>query len=634
MDLKTLPHFFNQRVYSIPDYQRGYSWQEEHVLALLQDLANAHQLQNAHFTGTITLHRQLDEVQIGLSTYQHYHLVDGQQRFTTIVLIMAHLIAELKKQPDWQHDAEEKEKVYLKNRSEYIFRYAEDVVANHHFRARILGLEAPSSTEGNLYTHNLTQAKKTIQKFFTQPAYANRLPEFLHALESRLRFGEYVVSNEAQIGILFETMNNRGLGLSTMEIVKNRLLYLTTKLTDELDSAGTAKQLTREINTQWAHILKNLTLPERTLDEDDFLLNHWVVYQGYDQTTPVREQILNKAFTIDAVILNAAAMAKKIHGYINSLAEHSLYWRYLNAPGNSNSFEEVTDRKVKRELREWFGKLTRLQTGAVKPLFLAFFPLLRTTRAAELVELAKLAELFTFRLFAMNRRRADTGKNHFWREAHTWNRAVNTPATMQNALYSLGNWTTEYGAFDRFERLVEEWYLTGDKDGYYHWGGLTYFLYEYEEQLQQRASGDPKVKWSFAQKRFQSIEHIYPQTPDDAYLRKRFGRKPDQEKNRLCHSLGNLVLISRERNSALQNSDYPRKAQGQTATDRAYCNGSYSEIELSRGFQDWTANDIDQREEQLLDFLAERWRLDDNLTENYPAPNEAATGFQGETLDQ
>jgi hypothetical protein len=625
MELKTLPHFFNQRVYSIPDYQRGYSWQEEHVKALLQDLVNAHQLDNTHFTGTITIHRQPEDVRIGLSSYQHFHLVDGQQRFTTIVLVMAYLIGELKKQAEHQHDAEEKERAYLKNRNHYIFSYAEDDVANHHFRARILELEAATTTDGNLYTQNLTEAKKTIQKFFTQPENSTRLPDFLHALESRLRFGEYVVESAAQIGVLFETMNNRGVGLSIMEIVKNRLLYLTTKLTNELDSAGTATRLTKEINTQWARILRNLTLPERTLDEDDFLLNHWVVYQGYDPAVPVRDQILSKAFTIDAVVTDAPAMARKIHQYIGSLAEHSLYWRYLNAP--AKAFDEVAHAGTRNELREWFGKLSRLQTGALRPVFLAFFPLLRLNRAGELVRLAKLSELFAFRLFAMNRRRADTGKNFFWRAAHSWNQSIDDSTTLPAALHSLAQWTTWYGAIDRFQSIVDEWFNAGSKEGYYNWPGLTYFLYEHEEQLQQQASGNPKVKWSFAQKRAQSIEHIYPQTPSDVYWRKRFGRKSSQEQNRLLHSLGNLVLISRERNSALQNSPFPLKAQGQTATDRAYCNGSYSEIDLARTYEDWTANTIEERQETLLEFLVQRWCLNDSLEEKYPNPNESDEAF-------
>ncbi|RZJ94041.1 MAG: DUF262 domain-containing protein, partial [Hymenobacter sp.] len=557
MELKTLPHFFNQRVYSIPDYQRGYSWQEEHVKALLQDLVNAHQLDNTHFTGTITIHRQSKDERIGLSTYHHYHLVDGQQRFTTIVLIMAYLIGELKKQPEHQRDAEEKERAYLKNRDHYIFSYAEDDVANHHFRARILELEAATTTDGNLYTQNLTEAKKTIQKFFSQPENSTRLPEFLHALESRLRFGEYIVESAAQIGVLFETMNNRGVGLSIMEIVKNRLLYLTTKLTDELDSAGTAIRLTKEINTQWARILRNLTLPERTLDEDDFLLNHWVVYNGYDPAVPVRDQILSSAFTIDAVVSDAPAMARKIHQYISSLAEHSLYWRYLNAP--AKAFEEVTHTGTRNELREWFSKLARLQTGALRPVFLAFFPLLRLNRANELVRLAKLSELFAFRLFAMNRRRADTGKNFFWRAAHSWNQAIDDSFTLPSALHSLAQWTTWYGAVDRFQSIVDEWFNAGSKEGYYSWPGLTYFLYEHEEQLQQHASGNPKVKWSFAQKRAQSIEHIYPQTPENKCWKDSFKGYKKSQLVFFQGSLGNLLPLSQSINSSLQNDCFNDK---------------------------------------------------------------------------
>ena len=618
MDLKTLAHFFNQRMYSIPNYQRGYSWQEENVKALLDDLANAIQLDNSHFTGTITLNRHptVPEVRVGLSSYQHYHLVDGQQRFTTIILIVAHLIRELKKLAEWKQEATEKEGTYLKKKDQYVLAYEGDVAANQHLRARILELEAATGQESNIYTRNLTKAKEVIAKFFNQPLYCDKLPEFLGAMESRLRFGEYLVENSAQIGVLFETMNNRGVALSTLEIVKNRLLYLITKLSDQ-DEAG---RLEKELNEQWATILRNLTLRSRSLNEDQFLENHWVVYRGHSSRKKVKDQILKEVFTIDQVVKDAPAMAVTIRDYIQSLAEHSLYWRYLHDP--STGFTEVANKSLRRELRDWFERLNRLEMRTIRPVCMAFFPLLNTTRANELVELAKVAELFCFRVLKMNRRRSDTGLNDLWRRANSWHQNVHSSPELPSALFTLAWWIEEYGGLTRFrETIIEEMFLVGSKEGYYSWPGLPYLLYEYEESLQEKASGSTKVRWDFAQKRDSSIEHILPQQPTAAYWTERFGSRNTSQRRRAIHTLGNLVLVSRERNAALQNNPYPRKAKGASDDDRAYCNGSYSEIALARRYKDWTYDTISAREQEILAFMSERWRLNVNLFDMYPAPD-------------
>lgn len=54
MELKSLPHFFNNKVYVVPDYQRGYSWEPKHVTDLLTDIDNATRLNKPHYMGTIS----------------------------------------------------------------------------------------------------------------------------------------------------------------------------------------------------------------------------------------------------------------------------------------------------------------------------------------------------------------------------------------------------------------------------------------------------------------------------------------------------------------------------------------------------------------------------------------------------
>ena len=85
MELKPITHFFNKRIYLVPSYQRGYSWKEKEVLELLTDIKHAIKLNSEHYTGTITLQKQNGTEKIGLSNYELYHVVDGQQRLTTVI---------------------------------------------------------------------------------------------------------------------------------------------------------------------------------------------------------------------------------------------------------------------------------------------------------------------------------------------------------------------------------------------------------------------------------------------------------------------------------------------------------------------------------------------------------------------
>ena len=52
--LLSLSDIFEKRIFRIPDYQRGYSWQREHLVALWEDLINLHE-QRYHYTGLLSV---------------------------------------------------------------------------------------------------------------------------------------------------------------------------------------------------------------------------------------------------------------------------------------------------------------------------------------------------------------------------------------------------------------------------------------------------------------------------------------------------------------------------------------------------------------------------------------------------
>jgi hypothetical protein len=86
--------------------------------------------------------------------------------------------------------------------------------------------------------------------------------------------------------VAFETMNNRGKKLSDLELLKNRLIYLTTLYDDkELDPAE-RKSMRDTINDAWKEVYyqlgRNKTKP---LNDDEFLQAHWTMYFKYSRQT-------------------------------------------------------------------------------------------------------------------------------------------------------------------------------------------------------------------------------------------------------------------------------------------------------------------------------------------------------------
>ncbi len=623
MQLQTITHFFNKRVYTVPDYQRGYSWAEKNVLDLLKDITHSIQLNNFHYMGTITIHPQDEKVKIGLNNYTNYNVVDGQQRFTTLILIISYVLTKLKGMPETSKDANEKIENYLKYRDSFIFRYSIDKVSDDYFRSVILELEEKSSDEENLYTRNLYEAKKTIRGFFEAKNLKFDLLTYLNAIEEKLQFNEYVVNDSSDIGVVFETMNNRGIDLSNLEIVKNRLLYLTSKLPENEESKGEIRTLTNEINNSWSHILKNLTLPSKVLNEDSFLSNHWIIYSGWTKSGQEKIEILEETFTIDQMVEAPLKMKDRIRSYIKSLAATSLHWRYINYPEEDKAFSDVEDTAIKSELKLYFTKLNRLSNSTVRPLLIAFFPLMKS-KPDVLLELCKLAEIFSFRLFSMNRRRSDTGKNDIYRNCKWLHESCTEEKSIKYALFLFAWYIDEYGDIDRFELEVEELFRSPRKSGHYSWAGLTYLLFEYEEA--QRKKESPKLDYSFANLRATSIEHILPQTPSNPYWKTVLKGCNGEQVKRLTHSLGNLLLISVNKNSELRNREFNFKKD-------SYFNGSFSEIQVAKSFSDWNEETILDREKKLLSFLDKHWQLNVNFLDRHPNPFNEELEIQDEYED-
>ena len=106
-DLLSLQKIFNEAIFRIPDYQRGYSWSNQQLEEFWSDLISLLPLQE-HYTGMISL-KKLNPTDILRNTekwneekwlveagYSIYEIVDGQQRMTTLIILINEILGYCK----------------------------------------------------------------------------------------------------------------------------------------------------------------------------------------------------------------------------------------------------------------------------------------------------------------------------------------------------------------------------------------------------------------------------------------------------------------------------------------------------------------------------------------------------------
>lgn len=147
--------------------------------------------------------------------------------------------------------------------------------------------------------------------------------------------------------------------------------------------------------------------------------------------------------------------------------------------------------------------------------------------------------------------------------------------------------------------------------GYYGWRFIRYFLFEYEMFLQSQSKVErEKIDWNIFihenyENDFSSVEHIYPQKAHDQYWITRFSKFSQSHKNALRNSLGNLLALSKPKNSSLGNKPFNEKRDAITT---GYRFGSYSENEVAL-CDEWSEKEILERGIKMLNFLEKRWSI-------------------------
>ena len=618
--LLSLSEIFNNKIFRIPDFQRGYSWEERQLEDFWEDIQNLSP-NKIHYIGLLTVEpikkdeiinveKWKDDLWLLKKGMSAYYVIDGQQRLTTLIILL-HEILRTFKDDEGINFGQKSEWIdrflyrsYNQIYKSFVFGYEKDNPSDEYFKTKILEQDSSAADKypETLYTANLMFAKEYFAKKLKDLSKECKEEIFDKAV-NRLKFNYYEIDDSLDVYVTFETMNNRGKDLSHLELLKNRLIYLSTLLHKDDE---TKERLRKDINETWKTIYEYLGKnKENPLDDDVFLFNHWVMYFTYDrsQSDVYAEFLLKKKFTSKNVLCGNISI-EDIKAYIDSLSKCVKQWFYIFNIQYSNFSD-----KIKGHIH----KLERVGWGAFPPMIMAVFT---KERNEELIwDFLNACERFNFLVFAVSHRSSNTQNSNLYRKAREYYIGNLDLETLIHDIDFLtdgeenGNY---YGWFDleRFRNHINELFSKNDREGFYSWSGLRYFLYEYELYLQDNAN--TKVTWEDFNKRKkeETIEHIYPQSATDIYWKKRFGNLKPTEKRLYLNSLGNLLLLSRSKNSKLQNYDFDKKKclQSKDGKDIGYYNGSYSEIEVSKRAE-WTTKEIIGRGLSMLQFMEERWNF-------------------------
>ena len=619
--LQSLVEIFNQRFFRIPDFQRGYAWQEEHLTDFWDDLLNI-KPNKFHYTGLLTVETIIktdvvkfekwqDDLWMFEKGFKANYLIDGQQRLTTVIILLKVILDEFDNNDgiNFQNKDYWVDKFLFQQYNKYksfVFGYEKDNPSDEYFKTKILEQNSASSDkfpEQTLYTNNLNYAKSFFKKK-TENLPKDKLELIFRNLVNSLKFNFYEIDNELDVFIAFETMNNRGKPLSKLELLKNRLIYLTTLLPNE---EGDKNKLRAEINEAWKTVYEYLGKnKDNPLDDDEFLKNHWIMYFKYDrkESEVYAKFLLNNYFTAKNVVdSNATIGFDEIKTYVDSISQSIKCWFNIVNPSYSNYNPEV---------KEWLTKLNRLGFGAFKPMIMA--AMVKKVEDEKLLNLLKSSEKFIFLIFSITRKSSNTRNNHFYRLVNDFyfeRHKINIDYVIESIELEIEDENYFYYDIDKFESYIEDQYQKGE--GFYSWSGLKYFLYEYELYLQSIAKDTVKINWDDFNKRKKenTIEHIYPKTGTKDCWKSNFQKFNENNKKYLLHSLGNLLLLSRSKNSENQNNcfDFKKKHTDKNENSVGFFNGSYSEIQVAQ-YEKWTADEILEKGCNMLTFMEERWGIE------------------------
>jgi len=319
----------NGLTYHIPRFQRDYSWTNDEWEDLWADILATLKMDGdkAHYMGYLVLQSTDDRM---------FAVIDGQQRLTTINLIILAALKNLKRLVDAGKESEQNSKRLDQIRQTYI-GYLDPVTLvarpklilnrnnNDFFQNHLVPLLNLPQRGLRASDHLLRKAFEWFDREISRHIESEsgnegpRLAKLIENISDSLFFTVITVSDELNAYKVFETLNSRGVRLSATDLLKN---YLFSILDRGAESTNDSTYELRNLEERWEQLVGRL----QSEKFPDFLRVHWNSRHSFSRQSDLFKTIRAKITDREAVFRLLREMDEDIETYLALSSPEASNW--------------------------------------------------------------------------------------------------------------------------------------------------------------------------------------------------------------------------------------------------------------------------------------------------------------------
>jgi len=549
----------SQKYFTIPVYQRAYSWEKDQWNIFLTDLKEQSAGDNNYFYGNLILET--------IKTDIHYEVIDGQQRLTTLTIFIRALLDVLKKRSETEKEIEvdfdSKEKIYFKNGGNIKLRPVE--YDRPCFETLIV--------EGNPKFETATPSQEKIKDgrsyFYTELDKLSTI-DLLKIFDKLETTGLTCIelNGKKDSALMFELQNNRGKDLTNMEKIKSYFMYQMYVYSSEEETETNIESIANVFKTIYL-IINDL----KSLNEDSALLYHCNAIGGYYSGTV---DYIKKEFA------KSTDKVKWIKDFVGEL--HS-------------SFSNI--KKMENSNLSYLQDLRELSIPAfVYPFAIKGYKYF--DKDEDLNTLYHILEIVVFRYNLVNTRAKITDRLN--KILLDFDGDLDKLTNHFKDTFNNEYWGVEYWGDHKTKEIL---------NGYmYQNRVLNYLLWKYEDSIQNRgySIGSGAIE-------NEQIEHISPQSPYAESIATGYDVDENKEYsedfvNKKLNCLGNLMLISGSHNASIGNKPFSEKLISYKSNPLLKQQAEVVDF-TENSSNKWGAAEIWKRHEKIVDnFAIPKWNFD------------------------
>lgn len=332
---KPFQELLSGRAFDVPDFQREYSWTKKNLEDMFYDATSSSDA--GHFLGTIILYKNSPN-EPSLYRDEIVHIVDGQQRLTTLMIILSAIrskfesleldrtttISDIDSYLNIYHDRERKNH----SRSRLITQedYFQKGIARRHIDQGSIKINTDSSKRMNdAYKNSLSLIEDKISSSNAQNTEdkGNILDSILTSILS-VKFMVITLDSLAEAYTIFQTVNARGVPLETIDLVKSDLFSYAAQKEDA------------DPTNHWKDAQENWVFTKTGGDE--YFQAYWYSRFGYVRRKDIFQNYKDKLKISDPT---------KALNVIKEIKEYSKYYKAIYSPsylyGNSKRDPSIID---------------------------------------------------------------------------------------------------------------------------------------------------------------------------------------------------------------------------------------------------------------------------------------------------